>query len=27
VILGGILAFIIFSVLGPVYDSFGKLNI
>ncbi len=27
VILGGILAFIMFSVLGPVYDSFGKLNI
>ena len=27
VILGGILAFIMFSVLGPVYDSFDKLNI
>jgi type IV pilus assembly protein PilC len=27
VLLGGILAFIMFSVLGPVYDSFGKLNI
>jgi len=27
VVLGGILAFIMFSVLGPVYDSFGKLNI
>lgn len=27
VILGGILAFIMFSVLGPVYDSFEKLNI
>ena len=27
VILGGILAFIMFSVLGPVYDAFGKLNI
>jgi type IV pilus assembly protein PilC len=26
-LLGGILAFIMFSVLGPVYDSFGKLNI
>ncbi len=27
VILGCILAFIMFSVLGPVYDSFSKLNI
>jgi len=27
VILGGILAFIMFSVLGPVYDSFSKLKI
>ena len=27
VILGAILAFIMFSVLGPVYDSFSKLNI
>lgn len=27
VVLGAILAFIMFSVLGPVYDSFGKLNI
>jgi len=27
VILGLILAFIMFSVLGPVYDSFSKLNI
>jgi type IV pilus assembly protein PilC len=27
VILGFILAFIMFSVLGPVYDSLGKLNI
>jgi type IV pilus assembly protein PilC len=27
VILGSILAFIMFSVLGPVYDSFSKLNI
>lgn len=26
VILGGILAFIMFSVLGPVYDSFSKFN-
>lgn len=27
VILGGILAFIMFSVLGPVYDSFSKLKL
>ncbi len=27
VLLGGILAFIMFSVLGPVYDSFSKLKI
>jgi len=27
VILGAILAFIMFSVLGPVYDSFSKLKI
>jgi type IV pilus assembly protein PilC len=27
VILGAILAFIMFSVLGPVYDSFGKLKL
>jgi len=26
VILGAILGFIMFSVLGPVYDSFSKLN-
>lgn len=26
VLLGGILAFIMFSVLGPVYDTFGKLK-
>lgn len=26
VVLGGILAFIMFSVLGPVYDSFSKLK-
>jgi type IV pilus assembly protein PilC len=26
VVLGGILAFIMFSVLGPVYDSFSKFN-
>jgi type IV pilus assembly protein PilC len=26
VLLGGILAFIMFSVLGPVYDSFSKLK-
>ena len=27
IILGGILAFIMFSVLGPVYDSFSKLKL
>jgi type IV pilus assembly protein PilC len=27
VVLGGILAFIMFSVLGPVYDSFSKLKL
>jgi type IV pilus assembly protein PilC len=27
VILGAILAFIMFAVLGPVYDSFSKLKI
>jgi type IV pilus assembly protein PilC len=27
VVLGGILAMIMFSVLGPVYDSFSKLKI
>jgi len=26
-VLGGILAMIMFSVLGPVYDSFSKLKI
>jgi type IV pilus assembly protein PilC len=27
VVLGGILAFIMFSVLGPVYDSFSRLKL
>lgn len=27
IVLGGILAFIMFSVLGPVYDSFSKLKL
>jgi type IV pilus assembly protein PilC len=26
-VLGGILAFIMFSVLGPVYDSFSRLKL